>query len=177
MNNSPENSAWLTDRKQRIVRSWDGEKECESWNTHRCSRFYLFSFSFVYLYIFSGTLWCYLKYFVIMPGAESRLESRLEKLKSMMNNPMSELNMATLLVSARDYTPLPRCIHNRYITWSDTWDRSDVNRRGKVRSADDKTSVCCVSFAGSLQERCLMTSFTKLIITNLRWCYRKLSPT
>ncbi|XP_013871141.1 rho-associated protein kinase 2 [Austrofundulus limnaeus] len=39
-----------------------------------------------------------------MPGAESRLESRLEKLKSMMKNPMSELNMATLLDSINALT-------------------------------------------------------------------------
>lgn len=42
------------------------------------------------------------RFAVIMLGAESRLESRLERLKSIMKNPQSELNMATLLVSEHD---------------------------------------------------------------------------
>lgn len=40
-----------------------------------------------------------------MLGAESRLESRLERLKSIMKNPQSELNMATLLVSEHGGPP------------------------------------------------------------------------
>lgn len=36
---------------------------------------------------------------VIMLGAESRLESRLEKLESLMRSPHSALNLETLLVS------------------------------------------------------------------------------
>ncbi|XP_037541461.1 rho-associated protein kinase 2, partial [Nematolebias whitei] len=39
-----------------------------------------------------------------MLGAESRLESRLERLKSIMKNPQSELNMATLLDSINALT-------------------------------------------------------------------------
>lgn len=49
--------------------------------------------------VFCSCDWNWIHFIVIMLGAESRLESRLAKLESLIRNPQSALNLATLLVS------------------------------------------------------------------------------